>query len=322
VLIGSAAEAVSGLPTGFQHDAFVYIDDEEFVRFAGPFLRDGLAAGEVVLAAVPEQRIALLRADLGARADAISFVDISTVGRNPARIIPLWADLLSRNPGRAVRGLGEPAYPGRTDTELTEAKLHEALLNVAFEHSGPFRLRCPYSAAVKVDPEETHPRGSVAICGEGGMADGVAGEGRGDWADVARTTFTTPLPAVPAYAERVEFGLAELTAVRRWAADWARSRGLSADGVDDLTLALHEICTNSVRFGGGRGTLSLWTADCALICDIADRGLIDDLLVGRVLPPVEGLGGRGVWLANQLCDLVQIRSGPSGTQVRLHCRIG
>jgi hypothetical protein len=29
-------------------------------------------------------------------------------------------------------------------------------------------------------------------------------------------------------------------------------------------------------------------------------------------------GGRGVWLANQLCDLVQIRSAPRSTQVRLH----
>lgn len=307
MLIGSAAEAVSGLPTGFQHDAFVYIDDEEFVRFAGPFLRDGLAAGDVVLAAVPGERIALLRRDLGAQADRISFVDITTIGRNPARIIPLWADLLSRHPGRAVRGLGEPAYPGRTETELAEAEFHETLLNVAFDHSGPFRLRCPYSASIKVDPTDTHPR--RAGCAEGG------------WAEAARKTFSTPLPAVPGYAERVEFGLAELTAVRRWAADWARSHGLSRDGVDDLTLALHEICTNSIRFGGGRGVLSLWTADCALICDIADHGLIDDLLVGRVLPPVDGLGGRGVWLANQLCDLVQIRSGAGGTQVRLQHRL-
>ena len=75
-----------------------------------------------------------------------------------------------------------------------------------------------------------------------------------------------------------------------------------------------------MRFGGGRGTLSWWPADGRLICDVADRGRIDDLLVGRVLPPVDGLGGRGVWLANQLCDLVQVRSGGHGTQVRLHTR--
>ena len=31
--------------------------------------------------------------------------------------------------------------------------------------------------------------------------------------------------------------------------------------------------------------------------------------------------GRGLWLANQLCNLVQIRSSPEGTTVRLHMRL-
>ena len=28
--------------------------------------------------------------------------------------------------------------------------------------------------------------------------------------------------------------------------------------------------------------------------------------------------GRGLWLANQLADLIQIRSAPEGTTIRLH----
>jgi anti-sigma regulatory factor (Ser/Thr protein kinase) len=31
-------------------------------------------------------------------------------------------------------------------------------------------------------------------------------------------------------------------------------------------------------------------------------------------------GGYGLWLANQVCDLVQVRSSPAGTTVRLHVR--
>lgn len=310
MLIDSAPDAVNGGPAGFQHDAFVYADDDEFVRRAAPFLRDGLIAGEVVLAALPQARIALLQRELGSLADQVTFLDITVAGRNPAQIIPLWTDVLNRHPGRAIRGLGEPAYPGRSDAEYEEAKLHEALLNVAFEHSGPFRLRCPYSAAVvspELDPADNHP--------------GLACDGPRDWNEVALKLFGAPLPGVPEKAERREFGLAELTPVRRWAADWARSYRLPADQVDDLALALHEICTNSVRFGGGRGTLSLWTQDRSLVLDVADGGRIGDLLVGRVLPPTDGWGGRGVWLANQLCDLVQIRSGAAGTQVRLHTRL-
>jgi hypothetical protein len=65
----------------------------------------------------------------------------------------------------------------------------------------------------------------------------------------------------------------------------------------------------------------VWTAHSCLVCEVADKGSIDNLLVGRIIPPVDGLGGRGVWMANQLCDLVQIRSGNHGTQVRLHTRL-
>jgi hypothetical protein len=40
-----------------------------------------------------------------------------------------------------------------------------------------------------------------------------------------------------------------------------------------------------------------------------------------VQPTPRAESGRGVWITNQLCDLVQIRSGPSGTVVRVHKRL-
>jgi len=42
-------------------------------------------------------------------------------------------------------------------------------------------------------------------------------------------------------------------------------------------------------------------------------------LAGR-LPPGPG-GSAGLWLANQLCELVQISATPEGTAVRLHHRL-
>jgi hypothetical protein len=33
------------------------------------------------------------------------------------------------------------------------------------------------------------------------------------------------------------------------------------------------------------------------------------------------MGGYGLWIANQMCELVQIRSGDGGTVVRLHKRV-
>jgi hypothetical protein len=49
---------------------------------------------------------------------------------------------------------------------------------------------------------------------------------------------------------------------------------------------------------------------------VRDQGEITDPLVGRY-PPGPDLDVNGLWLVNQLCDLVQIRSGPDGTYVRL-----
>jgi anti-sigma regulatory factor (Ser/Thr protein kinase) len=323
VLIDSATATLPGVPAGFEHDAFVYTDDQEFVRGAAPFVRAGIAAGEVVLVAVPRVRIDPLREELGASADQVTFVDMAEAGRNPARIIPLWREVLDEHPGRPVRGIGEPAYVGRTPAELAEAKLHEALLNLAFADARSFRLRCPYQASV-LEPglavAENHP---VVLPGpDSGVRPGPAvPTGTDAWAEVAEQTFRSPLPAVPANAQQRRFAFADLSSLRSQVVEWARSYGLSEDRNDDLALALHEICTNSLRFGGGEGVLTVWHETGTLICDVADHGYISDLLVGRVLAPVTQEGGRGVWLANQLCDLVQVRSTADATQVRLHLRL-
>jgi hypothetical protein len=45
--------------------------------------------------------------------------------------------------------------------------------------------------------------------------------------------------------------------------------------------------------------------------------VIDDPLAGRERPAGLHDGGRGLWMVNHLCDLVQVRSSPAGTVVRL-----
>ena len=66
--------------------------------------------------------------------------------------------------------------------------------------------------------------------------------------------------------------------------------------------------------------LRTWVEGDALICEVRDAGRIDDPLVGRSRPPASRGSGFGLWLANQLCDLVQIRSNDRGSVIRLHVR--
>ena len=50
---------------------------------------------------------------------------------------------LNAHPGRRVRCVQEPIWPGRTAAEQGEAIRHEALVNLAFEDA-PVTVMCPY----------------------------------------------------------------------------------------------------------------------------------------------------------------------------------
>jgi anti-sigma regulatory factor (Ser/Thr protein kinase) len=64
----------------------------------------------------------------------------------------------------------------------------------------------------------------------------------------------------------------------------------------------------------------MWSDPNALICEVRDAGGIVHPLAGRERPASGRPGGRGLWLINQLCDLVQARSFADGGVVRLHMR--
>jgi anti-sigma regulatory factor (Ser/Thr protein kinase) len=46
--------------------------------------------------------------------------------------------------------------------------------------------------------------------------------------------------------------------------------------------------------------------------------VIEDPLGGRRVPSPDAAGGMGLWLVNQLCDLVEVRSTAQGTTARVH----
>jgi anti-sigma regulatory factor (Ser/Thr protein kinase) len=99
----------------------------------------------------------------------------------------------------------------------------------------------------------------------------------------------------------------------------ASEAGLDDGRAGDLVLAASEVAANTLRHAGGTGTLRIWATAEEIICQLADPGRIDDPLAGRRRPASEG-NGQGLWVVNQLCDLVELRSGAGGTTVRLHMR--
>jgi anti-sigma regulatory factor (Ser/Thr protein kinase) len=305
-------------PTGaspFRHDALLYGSEAEYLAGTVPFVQEGLDAGEPVLVAVAPDRIALLRTALGADAGRVRFADMRQLGGNPARIIPAWADFLAdAADGGPVRGIGEPVWAGRTASELAEAQLHEALLNRAFGGRPGFWLRCPYDVlALPTDVvAEAHHSHPVVNHGDDAHHNDAAGHG----------TLAGLLPEPGAVAAEFRYDVDGLHAVRDLVLAHTFRAGLGDVQARRLVLAVHEAAANSVRHGGGDGVLRIWAQDGALVCEIADRGWVTDPLAGRVRPLQRAGGGRGVWIINQLCDLVQLRSSADGTVVRMFQRPG
>lgn len=282
----------------FHHEAVLYAGEQEYAATLLPFLREGIAADEPMLVAIAPERIRLLAGALGADAERVTWVDMADLGRNPARIIPAWRRFADAAGNRPVRGIGEPVWPGRSGPELDECRLHESLLNVAFADRPSFRLLCPYDAralpaSVLQHARESHPW--VDGCGSACYQPPAA---------------LAPLPPVPAGARRLSFDGHGLAEVRRVVADAARAAGLTERETDACVLAVNELAANSVHHAGGLGELDVWEAAGALVCEIRDAGRIADPLAGRRAPTLEQLGGRGLWMVNQLCDLVQIRTPP------------
>jgi anti-sigma regulatory factor (Ser/Thr protein kinase) len=303
---------------GFRHDALMYSGRDEFVSGCSSFIRDGLAGDEPTLVVVSAEKIGLLREALGPEADRVTFADMDDVGANPARIIPAWREFVNANPGRPIRGIGEPISSERSSAELAECHRHESLLNVAFDGAEGFWLLCPYDtgsldAEVVEEAHRTHPR--TVAAGHESLSDAYAG------LELIVAPFADPLPEPPVAAAELAFDVDNLPSVRALVADGAAEHGIVGERGEDLLLAANEIATNSIRHGGGEGVLRIWTEGDTLICDVRDAGGINDPLAGRERPGDDQTGGFGLWLANQACDLVQVRAFADGGAVRLHMRV-
>lgn len=304
--------------TTFDHPGLLYRDTEEYLRGTTSFVRAAVAAGDAVLVAVPGDNLALLRDRLADVAGAVRFADMAEAGRNPGRIIPgVLLAFAAEHQGRRVSIIGEPIWPGRSDVEYPACAAHEALINSVFAGHDAAIL-CPYDAA-RLDEARlrdawrTHPV----------MID-AGGRRPSPWytdplATAAR--FNRPLPQPPSTAEAMSFtSVQDLSRVRRFVSGYAGRAGVPQTRTDDLVAAVNELVENTILHTAAGGVVTVWAEDEHLVCQVDDRGHLADLLAGRVPPAAHTEGGRGLLLANLLCDLVRIHTRPGGTTIRLHMR--
>lgn len=298
---------------GFEHCALFYASQAQYLGEVLAFVRAGLARGDPVLITVPPARAGPLREALGRDWQRITYTDITRSGGNPGRLIPAIHGFLDSHPGRPVTCVGEPAWPTRSAAEFVETARHEALSNLAFA-AVPMRALCPYDvtglpAGVLAAAEETHP----LLARPGGAQACPAYLGPEGMPPRCRE----PLPDPPPGTQVLRYH-SDLRAVRALVGQWAVVAGLSLDRSADLVLAVSELTANTLAHTPGGGTLRVWQVPGSLVCEVRDGGWIADPLADRPPPDPAGPMGHGLWVVNQVCDLVQLRSGPQGTVARLH----
>jgi anti-sigma regulatory factor (Ser/Thr protein kinase) len=297
---------------GLSHLAFLYHGAEDCLGHVLAFVRTGLAGSEPVFVALPDGLGWQVQAAAGAAGRRLTVADMNELGRNPARITLALGTFASQHAGQRIRIVTEPLWRGRSDAETAEVMKHEALVQLAV---GPAHaeIMCPYNAA-ELGPElidgarHAHPeifeRGRRRPS-SGYRAGGVPPE--------------SELPPPPAAAEFIAYR-SHLSPVRALVHRYAEAAGLPADRRADLVLAVSELAANTLTHTAGGGLAHIWTSGHEIICQVHDGGWITDPMAGRKRPPPDA-DGQGLWVVNDVCDLVERRSGPAGTTTRVHFRL-
>jgi hypothetical protein len=301
-----------------EHWACIYDDDSQFLETVLPFLADGLTLGEPVLAVTTPANLELLGAALGERSAEVDYAESAFFGRRPPRRVAAfyryWKGSQGNSQGGRVRILAEPVWAGRSAREITAWTRMEAALNVTLAPTS-ISMICPYDArttdaSILDDALRTHP-GQVA----GSRCSPSAQYS--DPAAFARSCDTGPLARPPDGAETFGFD-GDLRGLRRFIVGAAGAHGLTGDRADMLVLAVSEVGAYLKSRWPASATVRTWEQPGAIVCDFRQPGasITDPFLGLRPAELVPG-DGDGLWLANQICDWLDIRSDPAGSTIQL-----
>jgi anti-sigma regulatory factor (Ser/Thr protein kinase) len=113
----------------------------------------------------------------------------------------------------------------------------------------------------------------------------------------------------------------DLADVRELVRRCASEAGLSEARAIDLVIAVSEVAGNTLRHAQTAGTLDIWHDADEIICQVTDSGFISDPLAGSRRPEPGATSGFGLWMVNQVCDRVDLRSDQTGTTIRMHIKL-
>jgi hypothetical protein len=305
---------VTQVPDLLVHRALIYRNESDFLAATEPFARDGLDAGERVLAVTSPRNAELLARALGPRAREVEFRDSAEWYVLPSHTLLSFLRYVQESDRPRVRVIGELTWSGRI-APASEWIRYESIVNVAFALQ-PVTFLCPYDARelperIVADARRAHPE--LCHCGEA-----TASESYTDTTTLLRELDAErfPEPGGPVREVAIE---RDLHAVRAFVLYEARRAGVTGKAMQDVFLAVQEVAAAAV----GPGSLRAWMEHGSLLYEVRDDvGGLGDPLVGQLATdPGLTFEPRGLWLARLLCDLVEVRTSDRGLVVRLHVSV-
>jgi anti-sigma regulatory factor (Ser/Thr protein kinase) len=302
------------------HQALLYASTEQFLATAMPFVTAGLRNGDAIVAVTTDRNAALLRERLGVDATSVSFVAASGWYDAPGRALAAYYELVDEMTSRHgyLRVVADAAWNAADPLEISGWTRYESMVNVAFA-SSPTWIVCAYDqsalpAAVVEGARLTHPELTVGAGREPNVGY--------THPEAYYAQHNEPLPPPPEDGvERLDF-FADPSVVRHVVADRSVRLGVPLHRLHDLLICVNEAVTNAIRHGAGHGQVHLWAAGDWVVCDVTDPGTAHDRFLGYLRSDARADHGHGLWIARQLCDLMEIRTGGPGTTVRLYFRRG
>lgn len=302
---------------GFFHEGAFYDSDEEFLALVVPFLTEGIDAGEPVLVAFPEPKVAMLRAALP-DASAVTFLVGDAQYNRPASTIrnfrQLFGDLVAAGAPQ-IRVTGEVPHPGLGSPWSGWAR-YEAAVNYTLAEFPVWAL-CPYDTRITpdhvlADIVRTHPH--LVTPGGERTANSEYLE-PSEFLGSRISPETDPLEVSDPVLELADPSPA---IARRAVQAVVLAGGMLRNEADDLITAVHEAVANALIHGRGPVRLRVWTGVQRAVVAVTDRGAGPaDPFAGLVPAQHSPHGGLGLWLTHQLCRHVTMSRDEQGFTIRL-----
>ncbi len=295
-------------PQPLVHRAVLHGHEGELLRHLATFAREGAAVGEATMVLTTPRRMRALRRELGPDA-TVTLVTNHLAGMRPG---VAFDDVRRHLAARA--GTGRLRVAADWDLGGLSPSRRRAF------------MRWEAAATALLSGRE-----ATLLCCHDGCDAEIAAEVRAGhpevWRDGAWSrddAYVEPARRLRECAAPPPLGTDPLTLADPWALAPLRERiaragaaaGIDAGEVADFEIAANEVAANALWHAHGPREARVAVSGGALVCEIRDGGPGLDPL--RAHAPPEGAGdGRGLWIAHQLADTVQVIPDGAGTRVRM-----